>query len=384
MANSFNAELMPRIIAGALEVFREEAALALMANKNFENTAGMVGDTVTVSKPVTQTVSDVTPAATPPTPVDNTFNVVQITVDSYKKTLFHFTDREATQYKLGGLLPNQVKEAARALAYKVNADLWSKHTSVFGYAGTAATNPFATNTNPIATLKRVLDDQLCPDGNRILVIGHAEEEAALQNDDLKKMLNAGDANALRQGKVGNLYGFEIRRDIQRPSFTAGTGTGYLINNGGGYAAGVSTVTVDTGAGTIIVGDVVTFAGDTTSDGNLNTYNVTAALAANSFTFNPPLRNAIADNAAVTVKGAGTTYKVNLGFDPAAFGLVMKVPPTSIEGAPTYGEHIVMVDPVTGVPMKLSYLPGYHMAQWELSILYGTKIIDDRRIAKLVG
>ena len=44
------------------------------------------------------------------------------------------------------------------------------------------------------------------------------------------------------------------------STAQGTGAGYLINNGGGYAAGVVTVAVDTGAGSVLKGDIITFAG----------------------------------------------------------------------------------------------------------------------------
>lgn len=79
----------------------------------------------------------------------------------------------------------------------------------------------------------------------------------------------------------------------------GTASGYLINNGGGYAAGISTVVVDTGTGTLLVGDTVTFAGVT------GEYVVTAALASNSFSFLPPLAGAVADNAAVSLVGTPT-------------------------------------------------------------------------------
>jgi hypothetical protein len=79
----------------------------------------------------------------------------------------------------------------------------------------------------------------------------------------------------------------------------GSGAGYLINDAGGYDAGVTTVAVDTGTGTILVGDTVTFAGVT------GEYVVTAALASNSFSFLPPLAGAVADNAAVSLVGIPT-------------------------------------------------------------------------------
>jgi hypothetical protein len=366
---------MPRILGQALDVLTEEFWLASQTNKNFDGAAGQIGDNVVIAKPVANSTYSITPAATPPAFTDQTKDQVTLTIDTWKGSRFHFTSREAGQYRLSDQVPNAIKEAARALAYQFNSDLWATYKGVYGYAGTAGTNPFATNVNPVADVRKVLNQQFCPEGERKLVLDYAAETAALQTDDLKKMLNAGDANALRRGVLGNLFGFEVSRDFQVPTHTAGTSSGHLINNGGGYAAGIKTVTVDTGTGTMLVGDILTFAGVT------GTYVVTSALAANSVSFEPGLAGAVADNAAVTVKA---THVVNLAFDPQAFGVVMKTPGDSIEGAPTIGPSMTMVHPKSGIPMKLSYLPGYHGGQWELSILYGVKLVDPRRAARLAG
>ena len=76
--------------------------------------------------------------------------------------------------------------------------------------------------------------------------------------------------------------------------TKGTGSGYLVNNVGGYAIGAKTIEVDTGSGTITVGDRVVFAGHTDS------YRVLTALSGGSFVLETGLVAAVADNATVTL------------------------------------------------------------------------------------
>ena len=386
MANTFDSSLQPRILAGALEVLREEAALAAEVSKDFNGAAGMVGETVTINKPTAQSAGNLTPAATPPALTDNTYGVTSITIDKWKRSGFHLTDREATQIITGNVVPNQIREAARALAYQLNSDLWATYKSSYGYAGTAGTDPFATNVNPVADARKALNYQRCPDGNRVLLIGLNEEASALKLDDFKKMLNAGDANAFRRGDIGNLYGFRVRLDRQRPVHTAGTiTTGLAAKAATAVAAGlktfVATTAASTGACALLVGDVIAIAGHTT------TYTLTAtatqASAATDVTlaFEPGLEVALAGGEAITVKAS---HGVNMAFDPAGFGLVMRTPKDAIEGAPTLGQHMVMVDPVSGMPLKLSYYPGYHAAQWELSILYGAAMIDPRRVVRLAG
>lgn len=381
MANTFSTELMPRILAGALEVLREEMALASKVTKDFNGAAAQLGQTVSVMKPVAQSAASVTPAATPPSLSDSTPGVQQITIDQWKATRFHMSTKEATEIQAGVFVPNQIREAARALARNVNQYLFGKYKSFYGYAGTAGTNPFATNVNPAADVAEQLDYHLCPPEDRLLFINLAAQTAARKLTDLRYALYAGDTEALRRGAVGRVFGMDVIADRDVPSHTAGVPGGTPLVNGA-LAAGATSVAMDGGgaAGTYKEGDVILLAGDSypyvvTADVTLDGSGV------GTLTVQPPIRTAIADNAAITLKASHT---VNLACDPKAFGLVMRVPDSSIVGAPTYGEHMSMTDPKSGIPLKLSYLPGYHAAQWELSILYGAAVIDARRGARLAG
>ncbi len=170
-------------------------------------------------------------------------------------------------------------------------------------------------------------------------------------------------------------------DFQRPTFTRGTAdANYVVNNVAGVAVGATSWACDVGTGTILEGDIIRWAvGDTQSyvaDAGCTTTLIKIKNRGG-------LKVAQLDDASFTVDGTSNTAGGrNLAFQPSAFGLVMRVPPMDIEGAPTFGEHAVMTDPLTGMSMKLSYLPGYHLAQWELSVMYGVKMIDPRKCAIL--
>jgi hypothetical protein len=225
-------------------------------------------------------------------------------------------------------------------------------------------------------VRQVLNRQFCPDGNRIGILDYSAESNMLNLANLTQAFQRGGTESLNKGVIGEVMGINWMRDGQVGSHTAGTGSGYLINNGGGYAAGIKTVTVDTGSGTILVGDIVTFGGVT------GTYTVTSALAANSFSFEPGLEGAVADDAAITLKA---THTVNIVCDPAAFAMGFRAPDMSpVPGAPQIYPSVIMTHPKTGIPMKLTYYPGYHLNQWEFSLLYGGVVADPRRAARLAG
>lgn len=81
----------------------------------------------------------------------------------------------------------------------------------------------------------------------------------------------------------------------------GAGSGYLVDNGGGYAPGTTTVSVDTGTGSVPKGDIITFAGVS------GTYVViSGGSPATSITFEPGLAGAVADDAAISLIGRNYT------------------------------------------------------------------------------
>lgn len=103
----------------------------------------------------------------------------------------------------------------------------------------------------------------------------------------------------------NLKAFFIAKGINLPDQLGGkpkgTGKGYLVNSAAGYKKGDTQVDVDTGTGTILKDDKISFAYVP------GTYTVVSAVGADPITqisFGPGLEDDVADNAAVTVQPQG--------------------------------------------------------------------------------
>lgn len=96
-------------------------------------------------------------------------------------------------------------------------------------------------------------------------------------------------------------------------YVKGSGSRYLVNNPSNYPIGATTIAADTGTGTILVGNSVTFGSAT------NVYVVASALSAGTFTIQSPgLTATVLDNATITlgtsvrpiIKGVARTGSYN--------------------------------------------------------------------------
>ncbi len=374
MANNF-AVVMTNILAGALDTLREESPLLSVVDKDFNGAAAAKGDTVSVSIPVAQAATTITPAATMPALADIVPTNVTLTLNQHKGSRFHITDKQFHEIANGNpQSPGQVAESVRAIANAVNAEVLGHYKEIYGYAGTAGTVPFASDLTALTAVRQVLNTQLCPDGNRKGLMDYSAEANFMNLAVNQNAYQAGDNTLLVQGSLGKRMGFDLFRENQIPLHTAGSGTSYVVN--GSHSAGATSLVIKTGSGTVVAGDILAIQGQT------GTYTVvTGAAAAGTIVIAPGLSTAATDGQTVTIKAS---HRVNLFFDPAAFAIVTRPLSGPIEGAPQMGMSQSMTDSKSGLSMRLDYLPGYHAAQWELSLLWGSKVIDARRAARLAG
>jgi hypothetical protein len=173
-----------------------------------------------------------------------------------------------------------------------------------------------------------------------------------------------------------LHGFTVKESAGITQATKGTGTAYTSNTAG-YAVGATAITLITGSGTVLAGDVVTFAGDT------NKYVVSTGVAAPGTIViaEPGLRQAIPASAtAMTIVAISAK---DMYFDRSAIALVTRAPAMP-EGGDQADDVIEIVDPLSGLAFQVAMYRQYRQVHYEVGLAWGVKAVSPRHIALLIG
>lgn len=377
MANTLTT-VMPKLLAQGLMALRQNCVMPRLVNHEYDAMAGSKGSSIDVPIPSAITAVAVTPANTAPSTADVTTDKVTISLDQWYEAPFYMTDKDM-QEVMAGVIPMQASEAVKAIANQINSYILSFYTEVYGFAGTAGTTPFATDLAAAQAARRVLGQQLAPTNDRRIVLDPLAEEKALGNRAIQDASWRNDGGAsLREGQIGRSLGFDWFMDQAIPTHTAGTAAGATTNSAG-YAVGVKTVTLaSAGTGTILVGDVITFAGQT------QTYRVVTGDAdvsnGGTVTFEPGLAAAIpASNTAITLKASHT---VNLAFQRDWFAFATR--PFADADASGLGKFVSMVDPVSGLALRLEVTREHKRTRWSFDALYGGKPVRNALACRIAG
>ncbi len=371
--------LIPTIYAAADIVMRELTGFipAVTLDANGEQ----VAKDQTLRYPIVpaNAANDIIPAATGPDPAAVSIGSDFMTISKARSVTFFWEAEE--QKSLGGLydiiLRDQFAQAMRTLTNEVEADLAGLYVAASRAYGTAGTPPFSgTDLSDPANVLKILLDNGAPNSDLQLVINTTAGAKMRALAQLTKANESGSTELLRRGVLLDLFGFAVRESAQVKTHTKGTGAGYLVNNAAGLAVGETTIPVDTGTGTILPGDIVTFAADTA-----NKYVVASALSGGSFKIAPPgLRVAIPDNNAVTV---GNNYTPNLGFSRSAIHLLMRVPAMP-PGGDAADDVTVITDPQTGISFQVAMYRQRRRIAYEVGLAWGVKAVQSEAIATLLG
>lgn len=364
-------DVISRELVGMIPAVKTDARLDRVA----------IGQNVTI--PVTREAgasADNTPGVNAPDTGDATVDFVQVAITKSKHQPIRFNGEETLGLVNAGtfssIQADRTYQAMRKLVNEIETDLWVAGKSGASVAhGTAATTPFGTagNLSDFAGALGLMEVNGAPTNDLQLVVG----QAAMNNlrgiqSTLFKVNESGSSDMLRNGMTDRVQMQALRNSAAVGVHTKGTGASYLIN--GALAAGSTVITVDGGSGTILAGDVVTFAGDATK------YVVTVALAANVFTIGRGLIAAIADNAAVTV---GNNYTGNLIFDRGAIVLANRMPAMP-EGGDNASDVTALTDPMSGLTFEFALYKQFLQNVIHVRLAWGVKSIKPRHVGILLG
>jgi len=387
MANTLTG-LVPTIYAGLDVVSRELIGFIPNIQRDAKAESGAVGQTVRSPVVPAITTENITAGNTPADSGDQTQGYVDLSITKSKAAPIRWTGEEQLSVTKDGvintILVDQFSQAFRALANEVETDIAGLHIAASRAYGTAGTTPFGTaaDLSDLAQANKILDDNGAPASGRHMIVGSAAR-ANLEgkHSELFKVNEAGDQGALlRQRNMRQLMGFGMGYSAGIATSTAGTGASATTDNAG-YAVGATTLTLaSAGTGTIVAGDVITFAGDT------NKYVVVSGDAdvsgGGTITIAAPgLRVAMsAATKAITVIAAATR---NLFYSRNALILAARLPAMP-EGGDDADDVMNVTDPVSGLTFQVALYRQYRRIKYEVGLAWGVKLVKPEHCGILLG
>jgi len=317
-----------------------------------------------------------------------------VTVDSKSLTL---SKARRVQIPLGGEDTRQLQntgqyasvygdlitQAMRTLANEIEVEIATalKQGAAFA-SGTAGTTPFAVGSatesgvEELLEARRILVDDGMPTDDVSAVLNTTAGANIRSN---LKLLDQGFSNtgALReQGILIPIAGIDLRESGNITTHTKGTlGSSPLTDVTD--AVGATSIAVNGGTGTILVGDAVQFGGS----GNVHIVGTgTSDASGGTITLNAGLKSEVANDTAVAI---AANYLPSFVFHRAACELAMRAPAMPL-GGDMASESITVQDPHSGLVFQVSTYRGYHKSLIEVAAVFGVKVWKGDFVHTILG
>lgn len=383
MANTIT-NLIPLLYAALDTVRRELVGYIPAVSRDSSAERAAKNQTVNIFVVPAISGSDITPGVTAPNDGDQTIGNITMTISKSRYWPVRWNGEEMKSVSGSGqqrnVIQDQFTQAMRAAVNEVEADLAdAAYKGASRAFGTAATAPFGTaaDLSDAAGVMKIMDDNGAPISGRQIVLGtSAIANIRGKQSVLFKVNEAGTEELLRNGIIGRLEGMDLRTSAGVKTPTKGTGASYTSNTAG-YAVGATDITLITGTGTILAGDVVTFAGDT------NKYVVSVGVGAPGVISlaAPGLLVALPTSAvALTV---GNTATQNSAFYRGAIQLATRLPAMP-EGGDMADDMMDLTDPISGLSFQICVYRQYKQVRWEVGLAWGVKVVKPEMVATLLG
>ena len=371
--------LAPILFGVAQQVSQEPVGALDGINLSFDDKGVAVGDDVKIPVAPAQAATDFTPGAAAASGADQIADSETVKITASKKVTWHLTGEQQRSLANGGSdkewLRQLIAQGMRTLKNLAEADALTAIKSGASRAiGAAGTTPFASNIDDIAAMYKLLRDNGAPMADLSLVIDTSAGFNLRKLGIIQQAYQAGSEAERRTGQLLKQFGFSIRESGGVSLHTKGTGASYVTGATGPYVKGVRDVPLVTGTGTVLAGDVVTFAADTN-----NKFIVNTGIAAPGTIKlgRPGLRVSVANGNALTI---GNNYTPNVAFERGAVVGAMR-PPVMPEN-PTIKQ--LPISDGKGMTFLLLEIAQYGQITWELHAAWGFKVVQGEHVAVLMG
>jgi hypothetical protein len=389
LANTLTG-LIPTLYAARDIISRELTGFIPAVTIDASSARAALNQTVRIHVVPAMTAGNITPAMTPPTPNGVTVGYTDMSITKARQVQIPWSGEEQQSINSGGgnpqspgidnVLRDEITQAMRTLTNEIESDLAGLWIYASQAYGTAGNTPFATTLGDPAQVRKILDDNGAPPSDRQLVINTAAGAALRTLAQLTKVNEGGTDATLRRGELLNIHGFSIRESAQIATSVPGTAASATTNTAG-YAVGATVITLaSAGTGTLVAGDIITFAGDT------HKYLIVAGDTdvSNGGTFTiaePGLRVALPASAVAITRGAAGVQ--NMAFPRSSIILMNRAPYLPNNGD-IASDRMMVTDPQTGLTFEVARYAGYHANFLEVSMCWGVKAVMPRHIATLLG
>lgn len=202
--------------AEALSVLRAEMPiLRLIASDTTVGEVGWVGKTLNIPYPGTFTAQDKA-EGTPVTPQAPSGGAnVAVSLSKHKVVDFlpeDFANAQANR----DLMRRYMEPATLAIVEAVTNDIFSLYSSLT--APSVGTIGTGIDAAAIRSMRKTLNDARAPRTNRSIIVGDADEISVLGDSTLATYFAYSQNEAIREGSIGRVYGFDVFSSQLAPTF----------------------------------------------------------------------------------------------------------------------------------------------------------------------
>jgi hypothetical protein len=391
------SNLAATLIARAHMVLRRRLPILRHVNKDFADVPCGVGEAIYIDVPGDAEEAGNASAAAYFDPGTKSSNTKTLSLSSWIEDGWYLKDDDLAKIsQQSGFVPNLMKTSIEGMALRIANDIWSVYKGVYAAVGTAGNTPFGSSTDVIVDAGVKLDDMLCPVFDRVALYNSAAKGNLLKLDAYKSFEKRGPQSQpiLAEGELGRYLGFDHMLDQAVPLHTSGTlsdgnSANALVN--GALAADATTMNLDaaTLTGTLVAGDVFTFAGDS-QQYVVVTGGTAAGNALTGITFQPPLVNAVADNTEITLVAS---HRVNLAFRPDAIYFGSRRMEMSEHAKRLIGDaraqgndvlEVTLPDPETGIVLRMVIVRQKYRIVVNFDCMYGFLLVQPKMTCRILG